>query len=811
MGVNEGTGLADMASGGHVQLVGDSSALAEGWVKVPAVPIHAFRPEFGGMRTVGRYAYWVGDEGIKADIGVIEPAAGDPADEAEEMRGAAAREMRRVLAPGQAGGRAIFPGMDTHHADWDRVLTATQWGWPSGDSSINASAARARFHDASVQIRGLLTHTAAPAGNGGLKRDLSRGLHDTGLPPTLVGLGEARAGAPPGWGERSYPLGAVEVDATLYPIIAEVRLRFAVRIDETSRDLQLVPGLSLALYNPYTVFLGTQPLRYELEVSGLPNLADGELTVNGVAVDLNLPEVAGGVYRTAPVAIPPGATILIGGGFEDQAPRWQNGVLRDWTDRVARDAEPITLASAMPISAEGDRIELLTRAGSLDLRLSVWRPGEDQATALAAWSFTYAADEGPLVGDEEIRFGFRAAVDDRDPENWLERDIRATPPVLLPAVAWSAPEAAEAMVSAGPDTDPGYVLFGNNRSERYTLLFEVPRRGVPLMSLGQLQHAYWPGQPAWSLGSAAAVDINREILDRYYFSTIPDHWSEAAWRRGDALPNARMLPVDWEDAQTTWLNSDRAATALMVRGMFNLNSTSHRAWAAVLRSSSGWNPMILDPTSAIADPDYLRARFSLTDRATPYTAFPKFAAGLGFYDLRPTAHLNHSQPHQRSLWQTGHRELKPLYLDESAVNAAGGTATTRDFSEANANALVLRLADNLVRRIRAQGRPFASLADFANAGLLQDVIDNATAPFWSWHATAADATTPEGALATRWRRSRASKRRSNTSRSAGSCARGAVSTRAAGGGSGTGVRGRSSGSICSSPWSTFATLTIPAR
>jgi hypothetical protein len=92
----------------------------------------------------------------------------------------------------------------------------------------------------------------------------------------------------------------------------------------------------------------------------------------------------------------------------------------------------------------------------------------------------------------------------------------------------------------------------------------------------------------------------------------------------------------------------------------------------------------------------------------------------------------------RSLWQTGYRELKPLYLDEAAVTLS---TSPPEFNEAAARAMALRLGDNIARRLRSRGRPFGSLAEFANSGLIEDTIQNSSGPIWSWLGAAI---TPEG-------------------------------------------------------------------
>jgi Tfp pilus assembly protein PilV len=163
-----------------------------------------------------------------------------------------------------------------------------------------------------------------------------------------------------------------------------------------------------------------------------------------------------------------------------------------------------------------------------------------------------------------------------------------------------------------------------------SILFESRSDDRPFMSIGQLQHAdVSPSlyHPAYLIGNAnapsirftSAVDQNRPLLqtynydasqmatnaslrtgnsidvqylvnrtlwDRYFVSTIPSNGTNASGVTAipDILPNPRhvWLPTAATLSAADKRNADTVAAHLMLKGGFNINSTSEQAWRAVL-------------------------------------------------------------------------------------------------------------------------------------------------------------------------------------------------------------------------------------
>jgi len=254
-----------------------------------------------------------------------------------------------------------------------------------------------------------------------------------------------------------------------------------------------------------------------------------------------------------------------------------------------------------------------------------------------------------------------------------------------------------------------------------TTLFEFRPDTQPLMSIGQMQHAdmSWIGSyPAYAIGNSLAdphfkdvapsftgmlgqirrdessvynssqdvspgdqttnyYDIswllNRVMWDRYFVSTVPHAGTGTATDTNATaiptpLPNPRHVRYG-SPSDASLRDADKAAANLLLKGGFNINSTSEQAWRAVL---GGINQLAYDPVTA-ASGVVLKA------------ALPRFS--------KPTAAANSS-----NAWQ-GYRAL----TDDQ----------------------IAQFAQNIVGEIRNRG-PFVSLADFVNRRLVDNT--SATSP-----------------------------------------------------------------------------------
>jgi hypothetical protein len=158
---------------GFIRLVGPGSAneaetpaasdpvgpKPSGWVVRPKLNLS--EPEVDGTeRRLGAFAYWVGDEGVKARINLEDSRTTLPATDPL---------ARTALRSASTPGLRLLPGAETVDETQASTLTSPrELGLLSGFSA-DPLAARRLFHDVTTTAAGVL----ADAANGGLRRDLS--------------------------------------------------------------------------------------------------------------------------------------------------------------------------------------------------------------------------------------------------------------------------------------------------------------------------------------------------------------------------------------------------------------------------------------------------------------------------------------------------------------------------------------------------------------------------------------------------------------------------------------------------------------
>ncbi|HSI09744.1 MAG: hypothetical protein ACAH89_09245 [Rariglobus sp.] len=259
-------------------------------------------------------------------------------------------------------------------------------------------------------------------------------------------------------------------------------------------------------------------------------------------------------------------------------------------------------------------------------------------------------------------------------------------------------------------------------------LFDFRPDTQPLLSIGQLQHAnlslYNP-YPAYVVGNSlgdfhfikndpvkgydkvriahtmtSGIDnsptdqlasyydlswlVNRALWDRYFVSTVPnvgtgttypgspDLLVTASTDVPDVLPNPRHVKYGTA-ADEDLHDVNKAAANLLLKGGFNINSTSEQAWRAVI---GGINQLDYDPEG---DGSSGKLKAALPRFAKPTTA-PGVDATKAW------------------VWQN-YRFLTDEQID--------------------------RLAKNIVAEIRNRG-PFVSLADFVNRRLVDNIATSGT-------------------------------------------------------------------------------------
>jgi hypothetical protein len=233
-----------------------------------------------------------------------------------------------------------------------------------------------------------------------------------------------------------------------------------------------------------------------------------------------------------------------------------------------------------------------------------------------------------------------------------------------------------------------------------------------------LRTLIFENKPTNVLGTPHAKKINA-LYDRYFFSTLPDP-KTAQWNGKQTLLNARLKPIHKTDLPI--LKNTMTAEKLILRNGFNLNSIYPKAWAAVL---SGKN----FPTETLM----MRYEMGSTPTGTPqwYTR------------IDPLKHVYFNQGQTAILSQT-EKPINPEYSLLDRINDLDypkglKTGSVNWKSERQHPAFIqaireitqdeiVQLSHAIVAQLKSyyatMGHPPPSLAEFLNAGLLQNAIDS---------------------------------------------------------------------------------------
>jgi hypothetical protein len=253
--------------------------------------------------TYGRYAWWVGDEGVKAPVAVPDTSGtltAAPYD-SPDLRGRVRQQVAVGAGAASTGGSPVFEPRDANNAPLvaaDRVLTASQLGFlrNSANGQLGLALQRANYHVWTPNNLAVL----ADSRRGGLRQDLS-------LAPGLLGSAFAAWTNYPAYTESTVPVDPETVDPALAaiappailpaygsdpvrrrlritppligeggahqiaPVLSYFLLSFNVRTagdTAAARPFELAARWLVSLWNPYTSALVPENLR--LEISGLP-------------------------------------------------------------------------------------------------------------------------------------------------------------------------------------------------------------------------------------------------------------------------------------------------------------------------------------------------------------------------------------------------------------------------------------------------------------------------------------------------------------------------------------------------------------
>ena len=157
------------------------------YVVVPLVPMNVSTASMPGLdataapaTSVGRYAYWVGDEGVKAKYNLRDPHSANTYSDPNGYTETETNGRYRFLSTGRNGielmtGQAQYP---VNNGSLDKVINGSQL--PFADSS---TVAQAHYHDLTTHSAGILSDSQ----RGGLRKDLTYYFEQPALPAPLAG------------------------------------------------------------------------------------------------------------------------------------------------------------------------------------------------------------------------------------------------------------------------------------------------------------------------------------------------------------------------------------------------------------------------------------------------------------------------------------------------------------------------------------------------------------------------------------------------------------------------------------------------
>ncbi len=562
-------------------------------VRVAKVPVG-----LGNSR--GNIAYWIGDEGLKASVGISQREL-----ESRASNGGLAEWERRRLRQMMAGrfspqfafrgddGSPLFdPDSEELQSVIGKIRDRKDYSFLS--NRIGRRKRRSRFHDLTPRAMGLLVSPGH-----GLKRDLSVN------PDSLGSEGFRRymdydsymvrpedethqdfRGSPESLRRRyriSAPSTLVEGDIchSVAPVLTDFYMLFTVTKGK-SNGIVVRYRMHVELWNLYTSAL--QPEDLELEVTGLP-LVRLE-TEDGQVREIDLQKTLNNESR-------PDTPLVIVLPFRDN-PNWPGEDDHSWLPgRIYSWIAPNNASRGAPKSENGGEAQFYSRA----MNNGIWEeevqgilypeprgqrfkivspfptflsvrlrraPGKGGGTLVKFSRYRYDDFETSYYKSTQrpLQFGYRFRIFEPGDLNltksgwskslWIRNNDPRDPNPRFGKVS----EGASYFPPNGYSPD-SYTLVkikqpqwlfdrtqgktGKNYMEDVPL-FELPRQ--PQVSLGALQHLQIIGRPPFSIGnswgSGGEVDLNASFFERFFFSGLASSSHLEITPAGARLPNSRL-------------------------------------------------------------------------------------------------------------------------------------------------------------------------------------------------------------------------------------------------------------------------------
>jgi hypothetical protein len=551
--------------------------------------------------TIGRYAWWVGDQGVKAPVAVADNSASvtyAPWDSTER------RNRLRQQSPLGAGaadsaGTPVFEPRDSVNSVLvanQRVTAVNQFAFlrNAAATAIGLTPLKTYFHSWSPNNFNVLASTKT----GGLRQDLS-------MDPSLLGSGfskwanfdPANGGYMEDFTAPATPVPAPALntdplrrryvlqggtDLNISPVLSYALLTFNVRTqdgDSGIKPIEVRARWMFSLWNPYSSALAPENLR--LEVTGLPSLRVDDEEAAGSSATFALQSTYGSPLK---IRLPWDSTASGSNPTEDRQ-SWLPGRVYTWT--ALEDVTGTTPTAGYSakfysrnLSADAGQgvqhlaPESVTGNGShtchidgdtatLTLKLYVERSdGDVKLATFTSPQFQSFRSKPQKLNASSYQFSFlfrlaESADTPSAPETWLDNGP------TRPARERAGGECLRVRRQRpGPEQYSDYTTISStdrllDRAENsYTYnedtpVFELPR--APILSLGMLQHMAIAGQRPFTIGNswgadpASPITLNEiktsEVFDRFFFSGLVSGVTPTTVGGALLLPNTQLRPI----------------------------------------------------------------------------------------------------------------------------------------------------------------------------------------------------------------------------------------------------------------------------
>ncbi len=529
---------------------------------------------------IGRYAWWVGDQGVKAPVALGDPTATAsnfayaPYDSAEVLS-----RVRQQISLGagaaDASGNPVFEPRDAVNSPLvanQKVTAYNQLAFlrNASGTAIGLTPLKTYYHAWSPNNFAVLANTKL----GGLRQDLS--LFSPSNPSPLGAAYDAWANYDPKKGgymedittpgtplplptftadpiRRRYkitsPISSGNIGVA--PVLTYFEILFGVRKQTMNAPYTLSLRWAAALWNPYTSALAPEDLK--MEVSGLPeSITFFNATTLADDITVNLRQLYGQPLKVTLPWTPSSSP-----SPDEQS--WLPGRIYNWVHTAngaftagtsnpgrfnSRDlgsgANGLLVSLAGSPTVNGNTQLALRVPSQTKLVIKLERLNGEVLATYTSPTYDAVPTTTPVDASNtgwQLGFLFRLAesVDTAAaPEVWLTtagRDPRSeqlSSESLIPLPLGTNPAAYNSLNFTTKIRAPERLLDrdvteGTSYNEDVPL-FELPR--APILSLGELQHFYLSGARPFSIGNSwgSGVQLNGvdagTLFDRYFFSGL---------------------------------------------------------------------------------------------------------------------------------------------------------------------------------------------------------------------------------------------------------------------------------------------------